>query len=141
MSKKENLFTLKVVYHDKTFNKKIRNLTSYNEFFSILTPQDDLISHIPLIKESFVNDDTVIFDSDFEEGNLRMAIEINQNKEYDLYSFFKFGFLIPLLIVYTLKVFLVHLFKEESNINTGHWPLIKFLSFGLLITFSFKIFS
>ena len=81
--KDNNIFTLKVAYHDKTFNKPIKYLSSYNEFYSILVPQND-ISHIPLIEDTFVNDDNIIFDSDFEEGNLRMAIEINPNKEYDL---------------------------------------------------------
>lgn len=83
-TKKENdVFTLKVAYHDKTFNKQIKFLSSFNEFYSILIPQND-ISHIPLIDKPFINDDNIIFDSDFEEGNLRMAIEINQNQEYDL---------------------------------------------------------
>ena len=81
--KSNNVFTLKVAYHDKTFEKNIKFLSSYNEFYSILIPQND-ISHIPLIKEPLINDDNVIFDSDFEEGNLRMAIEIIKNKEYDL---------------------------------------------------------
>jgi hypothetical protein len=112
-SKKDNLFTLKVVYHDKTFNKKIKNLSNYNEFFSILTPQDDLISHIPLIKKPLVNDDNVIFDSDFEEGNLRMAIEINQNKEYDLIMRPEIG----AKKLYTWFFFSVLVKNENKNIN------------------------
>ena len=48
--KNNNIFTLKVAYHDKTFEKNIKFLSSYNEFYSILIPQND-ISHIPLIKE------------------------------------------------------------------------------------------
>ena len=82
-NKSEGISSLKVVYHDKTFDKEIKLISSYNEFFSILVPLKE-ISHIPLIKEPLYNDDNVIFDSDFEEGNLRMAIEISKNKEYDL---------------------------------------------------------
>ena len=81
--KGNNIFTLKVCYHDKTFDNQIKYLSSYNEFYSILVPQND-ITHIPLINEPFINDDNIIFDSEFEEGNLRMAIEIIPNKEYDL---------------------------------------------------------
>ena len=82
-SLENNKSSLKVVYHDKTFEKEIYSISSYNEFFSILVPLKE-ISHIPLIEEPLYNDDNIIFDSDFEEGNLRMAIEITKNKEYDL---------------------------------------------------------
>ena len=82
-NKSEIIPSLKVVYHDKTFKKEIKSISSYNEFFSILVPLKE-ISHIPLINEPLYNDDNVIFDSDFEEGNLRMAIEVTKNKEYDL---------------------------------------------------------
>ena len=42
-TKKENdVFTLKVAYHDKTFNKQIKFLSSFNEFYSILIPQNDI---------------------------------------------------------------------------------------------------
>ena len=99
-----NSSTLKIVYHDKSFEKEIKYLSSYNDFYSILVPQKE-ISHIPLISKPLYNDDNIIFDSDFEEGNLRMAIEIIKNKEYDLimrpeynakklYTFFFFSFLI-----------------------------------------------
>ena len=102
--KNENIYTLKVVYHDKTFDKEIKYLSSYNEFYEILTPPNE-ISHIPNINTPLYNDDNVIFDSDFEEGNLRMAIEITKNKEYDLimrpetnakklYTFFFFSIII-----------------------------------------------
>ena len=103
-NKSENIFTLKVAYHDKTFEKEVKYLSSYDEFFSILAPLNE-ISHIPKIENPLYNDDNVIFDSDFEEGNLRMAIEISKNKEYDLimrpetnakklYTFFFFSLLI-----------------------------------------------
>ena len=82
-NKTEYMSSLKVVYHDKTFKNEIKSISSYNEFFSILVPLKE-ISHIPLINEPLYNDDNVIFDSDFEEGNLRMSIEITKNKEYDL---------------------------------------------------------
>ena len=52
--KSNNVFTLKVAYHDKTFEKNIKFLSSYNEFYSILIPQND-ISHIPLIKEPLIS--------------------------------------------------------------------------------------
>ena len=102
--KSEDIFTLKVVYHDKSFEKEIKYLSSYDEFYSILVPLTE-ISHIPKIPNPLYNDDNVIFDSDFEEGNLRMAIEISKNKEYDLimrpetnakklYTFFFFSVLI-----------------------------------------------
>ena len=77
------IYTLKVIYHDKTFENEIKYLSSYNEFYSILTPLKEF-SHISKLKTALYNDENVIFDSDFEEGNLRMAIEINKNKEYDL---------------------------------------------------------
>ena len=77
------LFTLKVAYHDKTFKNKIKNLSSFSEFYDILVNKNQ-ISHFPLIEDVFINDENIIFDSDFEEGNLRMAIEIIPNKEYDL---------------------------------------------------------
>ena len=99
-----NSSTLKIVYHDKSFEKEIKYLSSYNDFYSILVPTKE-ISHIPLISKPLYNDDNIIFDSDFEEGNLRMAIEIIKNKEYDLimrpeynakklYTFFFFSVLI-----------------------------------------------
>ena len=40
-NKSEIPFTLKVVYHDKTFDKEIKYLSSYNEFFSILAPLNE----------------------------------------------------------------------------------------------------
>ena len=77
------IYTLKVIYHDKSFENEVKYLSSYNEFYSILAPLKEF-SHISKLKTALYNDENVIFDSDFEEGNLRMAIEINKNKEYDL---------------------------------------------------------
>ena len=111
-NKKSNIFTLKVAYHDKTFDKNIKYLSSYNEFYSILIPQND-ISHIPLIKEPFINDDNIIFDSDFEEGNLRMAIEIIPNKEYDLLMRPEVGS----KKLYTWFFFSVYIKNENKNNN------------------------
>ena len=137
--KDNNIFTLKVAYHDKTFNKQIQYLSSYNEFYSILVPQEDL-SHIPLIENTFVNDDNVIFDSDFEEGNLRMAIEINPNKEYDLlmrqevgskklYTNFFFSVLIKKENKNTsenmLKLNIINKPKDKNYFN-GQCPVLMF---------------
>ena len=137
--KGNNIFTLKVAYHDKTFDKPIKFLSSYNEFYSILIPQND-ISHIPLIDEPLVNDDNVIFDSDFEEGNLRMAIEINPNKEYDLimrpevgskklYYWFFFSVLIKnenkINNENILKLNIINRTKDKNYIN-GQCPILMF---------------
>ena len=141
-NKKDNnnndIFTLKVVYHDKTFDKYIKNLTSYEEFYSILVPKNDL-SHIPLIEKTLVNDNNVIFDSDFEEGNLRMAIEIEQNKEYDLlmrqevgskklYTFFFFSVLIKNENKNNdnkLKLNIINKPKDKNFFN-GQCPVLMF---------------
>ena len=99
-----------------------------------------LISHIPLIKEPLVNDDNVIFDSDFEEGNLRMAIEITQNKEYDLimrpeigakklYTWFFFSVLVKNESKNNyeniLKLNIINKPKDKNFIN-GQCPILMF---------------
>ena len=137
-NKSENIFTLKVVYHDKTFEKEIKYLSSYNEFFSILAPLKE-ISHIPKIENPLYNDDNVIFDSDFEEGNLRMAIEITKNKEYDLimrpetnakklYTFFFFSVVIKSSDNNdnnTIKLNIINKPKDKNFYN-GQCPVLMF---------------
>ena len=140
-NKSEIPFTLKVIYHDKTFEKEIKYLSSYNEFFSILAPLNE-ISHIPKINNPLYNDDNVIFDSDFEEGNLRMAIEIIKNKEYDLimrpeinskklYTFFFFSFLMKsydnndINDNNTIKLNIINKPKDKNFYN-GQCPILMF---------------
>ena len=138
--KSEDIFTLKVVYHDKSFEKEIKYLSSYDEFYSILVPLTE-ISHIPKIPNPLYNDDNVIFDSDFEEGNLRMAIEISKNKEYDLimrpetnakklYTFFFFSVLIKSYENNnennnTIKLNIINKPKDKNFYN-GQSPVLMF---------------
>ena len=138
--KSEDIFTLKVVYHDKSFEKEIKYLSSYDEFYSILVPLTE-ISHIPKIPNPLYNDDNVIFDSDFEEGNLRMAIEISKNKEYDLimrpetnakklYTFFFFSVLIKSYENNNEKNNMVKLNiinkPKDKNFYNGQCPVLMF---------------
>ena len=138
--KSEDIFTLKVVYHDKSFEKEIKYLSSYDEFYSILVPLTE-ISHIPKIPNPLYNDDNVIFDSDFEEGNLRMAIEISKNKEYDLimrpetnakklYTFFFFSVLIKSYENNNEKNNMIKLNiinkPKDKNFYNGQCPVLMF---------------
>ena len=139
-NKSEDIFTLNVVYHDKTFEKEIKYLSSYDEFYSILVPLNE-ISHIPKIPNPLYNDENVIFDSDFEEGNLRMAIEITKNKEYDLimrpetnakklYTFFFFSLLIKSYENNnennnTIKLNIINKPKDKNFYN-GQSPVLMF---------------
>ena len=138
--KSEDIFTLKVVYHDKSFEKEIKYLSSYDEFYSILIPLTE-ISHIPKIPNPLYNDDNVIFDSDFEEGNLRMAIEISKNKEYDLimrpetnakklYTFFFFSVLIKSYENNNDKNNMIKLNiinkPKDKNFYNGQCPVLMF---------------
>ena len=138
--KSEDIFTLKVVYHDKSFEKEIKYLSSYDEFYSILVPLTE-ISHIPKIPNPLYNDDNVIFDSDFEEGNLRMAIEISKNKEYDLimrpetnakklYTFFFFSVLIKSYENNNEKNSMIKLNiinkPKDKNFYNGQCPVLMF---------------
>ena len=138
--KSEDIFTLKVVYHDKSFEKEIKYLSSYDEFYSILVPLTE-ISHIPKIQNPLYNDDNVIFDSDFEEGNLRMAIEISKNKEYDLimrpetnakklYTFFFFSVLIKSYENNNEKNNMIKLNiinkPKDKNFYNGQCPVLMF---------------
>ena len=139
-NKSEDIFTLNVVYHDKTFEKEIKYLSSYDEFYSILVPLNE-ISHIPKIPNPLYNDENVIFDSDFEEGNLRMAIEITKNKEYDLimrpetnakklYTFFFFSVLIKSYENNnennnTIKLNIINKPKDKNFYN-GQSPVLMF---------------
>ena len=139
-NKSEDIFTLKVVYHDKSFEKEIKYLSSYDEFYSILVPLTE-ISHIPKIPNPLYNDDNVIFDSDFEEGNLRMAIEISKNKEYDLimrpetnakklYTFFFFSVLIKSYENNNEKNSMIKLNiinkPKDKNFYNGQCPVLMF---------------
>ena len=136
--KDNNIFTLKVVYHDKTFDRYIKILSNYEEFYSILVPQNDII-HIPLIDKTLVNDNNIIFDSDFEEGNLRMAIEIEKNKEYDLlmrqevgskklYSFFFFSVLIKNESNNNENILKLNIINKpkDKNFFNGQCPVLMF---------------
>ena len=138
--KSEDIFTLKVVYHDKSFEKEIKYLSSYDEFYSILVPLTE-ISNIPKIPNPLYNDDNVIFDSDFEEGNLRMAIEISKNKEYDLimrpetnakklYTFFFFSVLIKPYENNNEKNNMIKLNiinkPKDKNFYNGQCPVLMF---------------
>ena len=53
------IYTLKVIYHDKTFENEIKYLSSYNEFYSILAPLKEF-SHISKLKTALYNDENVI---------------------------------------------------------------------------------
>lgn len=138
--KSEDIFTLKVVYHDKSFEKEIKYLSSYDEFYSILVPLTE-ISHIPKIPNPLYNDNNVIFDSDFEEGNLRMAVEISKNKEYDLimrpetnakklYTFFFFSVLIKSYENNNEKNNMIKLNiinkPKDKNFYNGQCPVLMF---------------
>ena len=138
--KLEDIFTLRVVYHDKSFEKEIKYLSSYDEFYSILVPLTE-ISHKPKIPNPLYNDDNVIFDSDFEEGNLRMAIEISKNKEYDLimrpetnakklYTFFFFSVLIKSYENNNEKNNMIKLNiinkPKDKNFYNGQCPVLMF---------------
>ena len=138
--KSEDIFTLKVVYHDKSFEKETKYLSSYDEFYSILVPLTE-ISNIPKIPNPLYNDDNVIFDSDFEEGNLRMAIEISKNKEYDLimrpetnakklYTFFFFSVLIKSYENNNEKNNMIKLNiinkPKDKNFYNGQCPVLMF---------------
>lgn len=75
----------KIVYHDKTIknDNSLPKTISYEQLSSLLN-SDELISINKDNKTYKDINSKVQFDSDFESGNLRMAIELNELSEFDL---------------------------------------------------------
>jgi hypothetical protein len=106
-----NQKSLKVVYHDKYFKENINKITYYEELVSILNNEQLItLNNLNYIKEPFINSNKIIFDSNFESGNLHMSIELEELLEYDLiirpefgtnkvYQWFFFQFIFQKMIV------------------------------------------
>ena len=126
---------LKVVFHDKTFKEDYEYINSYNDLLKIIILEKNL-SFIPKREKSFINSDKIIFDSDFENGNLRMVIELEELNEYDLlirpeyggmktYQWFFFSVIINKPLnngIYdnenVLKFNLINMEKDKSQFNS-----------------------
>ena len=128
----ENTNKLKIVYHDKTFNENYEYINSYNDLLKIIILEKPL-PHKPQRENTFINSDIILFDSDFENGNLRMVIELEKLNEYDLlirpeyggiktYQWFFFSVIIKNSCLEEnekiLKFNLINLEKDKSQFNS-----------------------
>ena len=129
-----NQKSLKVVYHDKYFKENINKITYYEELVSILNNEQLItLNNLNYIKEPFINSNKIIFDSNFESGNLHMSIELEELLEYDLiirpefgtnkvYQWFFFSVYIPKNDSYItnkiLKFNIINLPKDKSQFNS-----------------------
>ncbi|MCQ2820377.1 MAG: hypothetical protein MJ252_24180, partial [archaeon] len=72
----------KVIYHDNTF-KEIKTTINYDELSEILSNDNVLLYEDKGINYSD-KESNIIFDGNFEQGNLNMVIEIENQTEYDV---------------------------------------------------------
>lgn len=119
-----NQSPLKVVYHDKYFKENISQINSFDHLVEILNNEEilNLNNNENYLSYNYINSKNIIFDSNFESGNLHMAIELDELDEYDLILRKEFGS----NKTYQWFFFSVIIFQEDNNNINSNNNIIKF---------------